>query len=276
MSANLITAELSQAQFERISLLVYRLSGIKMQSGKEGLIKSRLMKRLRALDIDSFDTYLSYLERDKTGQELTTMIDVLTTNKTSFFRESQHFDFLRENVLPTWRVEKRRIRIWSAGCSSGEEPYSIAIVLREELPDTDIRDTRILATDISTRVLETASQAEYRQEILGDITPQVLQKYFTLVGPQSPRTYRVNEAVRAMVRLARLNLMGDWPMRGPFDVIFCRNVMIYFDKPTQQNLVRRFGQLLGPGGCLFVGHSESLTASSHDFRYVQPAVYMKY
>jgi chemotaxis protein methyltransferase CheR len=275
MSTGLITAELSQAEFQRISQMVYRLTGIKLASGKEGLVKSRLMKRLRILQLDTFETYLNYVERDKSGRELKTMIDALTTNKTSFFREPHHFDYLRDHVFPKWKAERKRIRIWSAGCSSGEEPYSIAILLREEIPDLERRDVRILATDISTRMLETASQAEYDHEILREIPSQLLQKCFTLVRPDPPRTYRVKEEVKAIVRLARLNLMEAWPMRGPFDIIFCRNVMIYFDKPTQRTLVRRFGEMLEPSGCLFVGHSESLTASSRDLRYVQPAVYMK-
>jgi chemotaxis protein methyltransferase CheR len=239
------------------------------------LVKGRLLKRLHALGLDSFDDYLAYVEGDTSGQELATMIDVLTTNKTSFFREPQHFTYLRQRLIPQLQQLRRPIRFWSAGCSSGEEPYSLAIVLREALPDIDQRDVRILATDISTRILAVARQAVYEQEKLSEIPAPLLYKYFTLVRCEPIPAYRLKETVRALVRLARLNLMQQWPMRGPFDVIFCRNVMIYFDRQTQEWLVQRFWELLRPGGHLFIGHSESLSSVVHSFRYVQPAIYVK-
>ncbi|MDZ7260505.1 MAG: protein-glutamate O-methyltransferase [candidate division KSB1 bacterium] len=275
MDTDLWSVKLSQAQFEKISQLVYQLCGINLHQGKEELVKARLMKRLRALGLGSFEQYLKYLKHDTTGQELALMIDALTTNKTSFFREPQHFDYLRRQIVPRLRMEGRKIRFWSAGCSSGEEPFSLAILLREEIPDIDRRDVRILATDISTRMLALARQAVYEENTLWDVPMPLLQKYFTPVRDKPPRTYRVNDNVRAIVRLARLNLIDAWPMKGPFDVIFCRNVMIYFDKDIRQQLIQRFYELLRPGGHLFVGHSESLTVLSHRLRYVQPAVYLK-
>jgi chemotaxis protein methyltransferase CheR len=271
----LLTCDLQPEQFTKISQLIYRLCGITMRPGKEGLVKARLMKRLVVLDLESFADYLAYVEGDTSGRELVTMIDVLTTNKTSFFREPQHFTYLRQHMVPQWRQNRHPIRCWSAGCSSGEEPYSLAMVLREELPETDRWDIRILATDISTRILATARQAVYTQETLSDVPAQLLHKYLALVRREPTPTYQVNETIRGMVRLTRLNLMHKWPMRGPFDAIFCRNVMIYFDKPTQEWLVQRFWTLLRPGGHLFIGHAESLSAASHHFRYVQPAVYMR-
>jgi chemotaxis protein methyltransferase CheR len=269
--------ELSESQFLQIRQLVYRLCGINLIPGKEELVKSRLAKRLRALGLSGFEQYLQYVERDKSRQELASMIDALTTNKTSFFREAQHFDYLRHQVLPGIKKMKegRRLRIWSAGCSSGEEPYSIALVLREEIPDIDRWDARILATDISTKMLAKAREAIYGQEELREVPASLLQKYFTCIRIKPPRSYQVKDNVRALIRFSALNLMAAWPMKGPFQVIFCRNVMIYFDKQTQQELVNRFGELLEPGGHLFLGHSESLTGSAHAFRYVQPAVYMK-
>ncbi len=281
----LLPLELSKTQFKKITQLVHGLCGINLHSGKEELVKGRLMKRLRALEMDSFEQYIRYIGQDKTGLELSIMINALTTNKTNFFREPQHFDFLRQKVLPEIKNHSR-MRFWSAGCSSGEEPFSIAMVLREELLDTDLRDVQILGTDISVRMLEKARDAIYEQKVLRDVSPHLLQKYFTpldgrhltgftCVQTGSPRAYQVNNSVRSLVRLARLNLMDRWSMRGPFNVIFCRNVMIYFDKPTQQQLIPRFWKLLEPGGYLFVGHSESLLASSHKFHYVQPAVYVK-
>ncbi|MCS6861094.1 MAG: protein-glutamate O-methyltransferase CheR, partial [Abditibacteriales bacterium] len=181
----------------------------------------------------------------------------------------------REQVLPSWQATQRALRLWSAGCSSGEEPYSLAILLHEHLPNVERRDVRILATDISERMLTQAREAVYEEETVNDVPPLLLRKYFVCVRTQPTRAYQVRDSVRALVRLARLNLMEAWPMRGPFDVIFCRNVMIYFDNPTRQRLVQRYYALLRPGGYLFVGHAESLTALTHDFRYVQPAVYVK-
>lgn len=270
-----MSLDLTNKQFEKISEIVYKLCGINLHLGKEVLVKARLAKRLRWLGLNSFEGYMDYLEHDESGQELAIMIDSLTTNKTSFFRESQHFDYLRRHILPELKSRGNKIRIWSAGCSSGEEPYTLAIVIRETFPDIAKMDVRILATDISTKVLGTAKEAVYGQDVLRDVPPELVGKYFTCTRTKSPRTYKVNNDVKSMIRLAKLNLMEPWPMKGPFDAIFCRNVMIYFDKPTQQELVRRYFELLEPGGHLFVGHSESLTASSHQFKYVQPAVYIK-
>ncbi len=272
---NFLDIELSDRQFKKISQLIYDMVGIKLCSGKEGLVKSRLSKRLRALGISDFDAYLDFVGNDRSGKELITLIDSLTTNKTNFFREVQHFDFLRTHILPSFRAEGRRMRLWSAGCSSGEEPYSMAILLREEWPTVDQCDVRILATDISTRVLDTATKAVYEEETVKEIELPLIRKYFTCVRESPSHAYHVNDNVRRMVHLARLNLMDPWPMKGPFHVIFCRNVMIYFDKQTQLDLVRRFWEMLAPGGYLLVGHSESLTASSYRFRYVRPATYVK-
>jgi len=169
----------------------------------------------------------------------------------------------------------KRIRIWSAGCSSGEEPFSIAILLRDRLPDVESRDVKILATDICSEVLDKAKRAVYTEEEVQDLPSFFLRKYFTPVVEDGVKAYKVRDEVRAMVRFARLNLKDEWPMRGPFDIIFCRNVMIYFDQSTRQELVNRFWDMLKPGGYLFIGHSESLASLSHEFKYVQPAVYVK-
>jgi chemotaxis protein methyltransferase CheR len=230
------------------------------------------MRQMRRLGLNSFDSYLEYIQNDSRGEELAVMVDALTTNKTSFFREPQHFDFLRTQVLP--RLQQKRLRLWSAACSSGEEPYTIAMLLREELPQLDTWDCRILATDISDRVLIKAREAVYEEDIVRDIPSAFVSRYMTRLGIK-PDAYRINDNVRKLITFANLNLMDPWPMRGPFDVIFCRNVMIYFDKSTQKALVHRFWEMLKPGGYLFVGHSESLTTSSQEFRYAQPAVYVK-
>lgn len=263
---------MSPQQFEKLCRRVYDICGINLKTGKEELVHSRLNKRLNALKLTSFDQYFSYLDNDRQGKEVIWMIDALTTNKTSFFREIQHFEFLRDRVLPN--IRDKRLRIWSAACSSGEEPYSIAMLLAETLPNFKTWDVRILATDICTKVLEMANQAVYSADLLEPIPQAWRQKYF-VAEDNSKLTYRLVPDLRRLVRLGRLNFMDRFPMKGPFDMIFCRNAMIYFDKPTQERLVRRFYDLIAPGGYLFVGHSESLTGSNHNFKYIQPATYQK-
>lgn len=275
MLAPLLPAQLTRDQFQQISQLVYEKCGITLFQGKEDLVKARLGKRLRALDVASYAAYLDYLEQDKSGQELHQLIDAVTTNTTSFFREAQHFEYLRGQILPAKKATVTGMRFWSAGCSSGEEPYSLAIALQEALPVGASRDVRILATDISGAVLARARTAQYHEVVLRGLAPSLVDHYFSASGASPDQVYRVKEVVRRMVQFAQLNLMDSWPMQGPFDVIFCRNVMIYFDQATRARLIQRFWDLLEPGGHLFVGHSESLNGLSHRFRYVRPAIYVK-
>lgn len=264
---------LSKSQFEAISGLVYNVAGIRLQDGKENLVRTRLAKRVQTAGCVDFDDYLQFLAADGSGQEAAVMIDLLTTNKTSFFRESQHFDYLRDVVFPPLAASGRAPTIWSAGCSSGEEPYTLAMLVREHLP-YQADGTRILATDISERVLARARAGQYSAEVMAEVPAPLKQKHFTrLAGAQ--QGWSAGPTLRSLIRFARLNLMDAWPMKGPFDVIMCRNVMIYFDRQTQERLVNRYWTLLAPGGHLFVGHSESLTALNHRFAYVQPAVYRK-
>lgn len=264
--------ELTPAQFTRITTLLYDHAGIRMREGKEGLVRARLAKRLRRLGLPDFDAYLSHVEREPDRSEFAEMIDALTTNKTSFLREASHFDYLRDEVFPTLTGS---VRLWSAGCSSGEEPYTLAMLLNESFSGSTPRDTRILATDISHRVLGTAKAGLYPTDLMSDVPGAWLQKYWTKKRDGAREVYEAGPALRRLVHFAKLNLMEKWPMQGPFDAILCRNVMIYFDKGTQQRLVERYHALLKPGGHLFVGHSESLTGLTHRFRYVQPAVYVK-
>jgi chemotaxis protein methyltransferase CheR len=272
-TTNYNVLEISSQQFDRIIRLVYQISGIDLHEGKEELVKARLLKRLRELNVPNFNQYLKYINSDKSGTELRAMVDVLTTNKTNFFREAEHLDFLRDEIIP--RFGKGPVRIWSAGCSSGEEPYSIAIILCEAIPDIGKRDIRILATDISDRMIEQARHGLYDSETLKTVPPRLKLKYFNRVEVKTGHRYIVAPQLRSMVSFAKLNLMEEWPMRGLFDVIFCRNVMIYFDKPTQENLVRRFWSSLREGGYLLVGHSESLTFLTQDYIYLKPAIYQK-
>jgi len=266
---------LEAAQFRRIGEIVSPVCGIELPPGKEELVRSRLTGRLRALGFATFAAYVAFVERDASGRELSAMVDAITTNKTSFFREPLHFAHLREHTLPALRARGGPVRMWSAGCSSGEEPYSLAMLVRDTTREGEWSDMRILATDISRRMLERARAGVYEEDAVRDVPIELVTRYFTVARAQPPRTYRVTDAVRALVRIARLNLVSAWPMRGPFDVIFCRNVMIYFDRPTQQRLIHRFWDMLAPGGELFVGHAESLTGLAHQFTYVRPAVYMK-
>jgi chemotaxis protein methyltransferase CheR len=268
MGVAMTAIEITDNQFAAISALVHGQCGINLHDGKKELVRARLAKRLRTLGLTCFDAYLEHLRSDR-SDELVAMLDALSTNLTSFFRESDHFVYLSEKVLP--RLPEKRLRLWSAGCSSGEEPYSIAIQLAETLPDLKQWDARMLATDLSTAMLAKAQTGLYTAERLDGLPEILVKRHFTRQGAD----YCVRSELRGLVHFARLNLMDPWPMRGPFDVIFCRNVMIYFDKPTQSRLVQRFWELLRPGGTLFIGHSESLTGVRHGFAYVQPTVYEK-
>jgi len=268
--------ELAESQLDRISRLVKSLSGINLHDGKKELVKARLGKRLRNLGMRSFEQYIDYVSDDSSGLELTAMLDAISTNLTSFFRESDHFEYIAGEVFSRLIAGgQRRLRIWSAGCSTGEEPYSIAITAAEKIPDLANWNARILATDLSTNVLRQAMEACYPANKLESMAPQLLHKHFVIEKSGKERNYRVAEHIRRMTTFAHLNLMGRWPMRGPFDIIFCRNVMIYFDKPTRRELVRRYWELLAPGGTLLIGHSESLTGIQHKFKYVRPTIYAK-
>ena len=211
---------LTNKQFEQIRHLLYDTARISLKDGKESLVEGRLSKRLRPLGLADYDAYLNYLQADKGGQELAIMVDALTTNKTSFFREDQHFDFLSKTILPALRQRATGARFWCAGCSSGEEPYTMAMLLREAWSDVDQRDPRILATDISFTVLEAARKGLYSEGQLADVPTALLRKYFIQGADSTPGMCEVAEPVRRLVRFAGLNLMDNWPMRGPFRCYF--------------------------------------------------------
>jgi len=278
MLITISTPSLSDRHFNAISKLVKERCGINLGSGKKQLVKARLVKRLRTLRLEGYDQYIDLVKNDTSGQELVCMLNAISTNLTSFFREADHFDFFGQKFLPQLVAKStskvNRLRVWSAGCSSGEEAYSIAITICQNLPEMCLWDTKILATDISTRVLSKAAKGIYSADRLKMMDPQLKRKYFKAL-PQDPDHYKVRPALQKMIHVARLNLVKPWPMQGPFDAIFCRNVMIYFDKPTQGRLIRRYWDMLGSGGVLFVGHSESLAGIDHKFQYVQPTVYRK-
>ena len=274
---------LTDRDFQKISNLVYEHCGINLHAGKKELVRARLAKRLRQGNFQTFSEYMKHVLEDTTGEEFSILIDSLSTNLTSFFREGQHFEFLQTRLLPSLLERKRlkrdfRIRVWSAGCSSGEEPYSIAITLLDAIAGQGRWDVKVLATDISTSVLEVAKSGIYDKQRVEPVSPLQRQKYFRTSREQNERIFEVNQNLRDIVIFRYLNLMKSWPIdtrQGGLDFIFCRNVMIYFDKPTQSRLVNRFWDILSPGGILFTGHSESLTGIEHRFRYVQPTIYAK-
>lgn len=265
---------LTQVQFREVAELARRGAGLDLKAGKEELVRTRLARRLRAKGVGDFGAYLDLVRDDETGAELVQLLDALTTNQTDFYREPAHFEYLAREVIPRWSASTAPIRVWSAGCSTGAEAYTIAMELHDRLPLHRFADTRILATDISTSVLAQARAGRFPAAERSRVPEAQQRRHFVEAADGSGRS-EVAAYLRERVTFARLNLMSAWPMRGPFDLVVCRNVMIYFDRPTRADLVERFATLLRSGGHLFVGHAESLTAGPSSLQYVQPAVYRK-
>ena len=264
--------KLTADEFRQISDLAYERFGLDLKRGKEALVASRLGKKLRKLGFATFAEYHRHVLADSTGDALVELIDALTTNHTSFLRERAHFEFLRRAVNEEF-AGVSQLRVWSAACSSGEEPYSIAMCLAEALNKSAGRQFRILATDISTRVLEAARRGVYPASRFDDV-PEPWRRAHLLRGQgESEGFYKVKPALAQKIEFARLNLIEPFPNRGLSHVIFCRNVMMYFDKATQQDIVQRLSAHLERGGYLLVGHSESLTGVEHGLQYVRPATY---
>jgi chemotaxis protein methyltransferase CheR len=263
--------------FLRFQALIHREAGIWLSPVKKALLVGRLSKRLRALNLSSYADYYEIVVADEA--EKVRMIDCICTNETHFFREPRHFEFLASRLFPAWRAEAdagrrpRRIRAWSAACSTGEEPYSLAMALLAAFPSG--WDLEILATDLSTRVLERARAAVWPMERSRQI-PDDLLRSFMLRGFGAQEGFmKAGPEIRAVVRFARLNLIGeDWPATGTFDLLFCRNVLIYFDRPTKERVVDRLIERLAPGGHLFLGHAESLGGVTTRVRPVMPTVYV--
>ena len=274
--------ELSDREYVEIADFVHKTAGINLKDGKKELMRTRLSKRIRALQFKNFKDYFKHVMSDQTGEEIVFLLDALSTNLTSFFREPQHFQFMAKTFLPALEARlkpkgSRRLRIWSAACSSGEEPYTIAMVVMEKNPYFGQGgDFKILATDISTKVLNMAKQGVYGPERVKDIPAQTLQRYFHKIDSgRGEKMYKVTDQMRNAIAFRRFNLMDPLPFKGPLDLIFCRNVMIYFDKETIANLVDKYYKILAPGGYLFIGHSESLSGFKHPFKYVAPCIYLK-
>jgi chemotaxis protein methyltransferase CheR len=261
-------------EFEEFRTLAYETFGLDLKTGKEQLVSARLGKIISKLKLRSFQDYYEHVLSDKTGQALLQMVDALTTNHTSFLRERAHFDFLLNQVIPELQTSDR-IQIWCAACSTGEEPYSLAFCLMEAFDGNNRRGIHILATDVSNKVLSIARKGIYAGDRLEGLPPAWLPKYLLRGEKSSQGLYMVKPEVRRLVEFRRLNLIEPLPSIDPFPVIFCRNVMIYFDKQTQEGVVNRLANCLPPGGYLFIGHAESLSGLNQPLEYVRPAVYKK-
>lgn len=248
---------LSDAAFRRITALALREAGLAIGASKSDMVRTRLARRLRELGIADFDAYCALIEGPHGAEEIPKFISALTTNVSHFFREAHHFELLRSTLIPAFRQKIERghpVRIWSAGCANGQEPYSIAMVLTEA-GLTSHKGCRILATDIDPAVVAFARSGQYPEHMLSGLAPQIRADHFRKTDGQ----LRVADTLRDLATFRVLNLLRDWPMRGKFDAIFCRNVVIYFDQPTQTRLWRRFAEILEPGGHLFLGHSERIS-----------------
>ena len=267
--------QLKTREFEAFRTLVYEKSGITLGAGKESLVSSRIGKRMRALGMDDFQDYIDCLRDGTGGDEIVHMLDAISTNVTSFFRESEHFDFIRDKAGEWMKDGQKRFRFWSAASSSGEEPYTLAMTLSEcgLGPDTD---TRILATDLSTRILAAAREGIYARSKLASLPAGYASRYFAPLRGGASDTLAVTDALRSMVTFSRLNLaFPPFPMKGPMDIILVRNVMIYFDTEVRKKLIDDCHRLLRPGGFLLVGHAESLNGIINGFKCIRPSVYQK-
>jgi chemotaxis protein methyltransferase CheR len=266
---------LTRDQFRQLASLVYSLSGIHLAEGKESLVMARIGKRLRHLKLSSFQEYLDFVDRDQTRDELIRLIDVITTNVTSFFREPGPIEVMHREMLNWAKAGKRRFRLWSAACSTGEEPYSLAMAIAED-EFLNPLDWKILATDISTRALERAASGCYSLEQMAKIPAHLRIKYFSPYEQGRESGFQVKPILQNRVVFRPINLSAPpFPMTGPLEVVFCRNVMIYFDDIVRKRLIEEIWKLLSPNGLLCVGASESLSAMFLHKRCFAPSVYRK-
>lgn len=256
----------SDSDFQALAALARREFGLSLAQSKKPLVYSRLSRRLKARHITGFPEYLQLLDKREESSERLELISALTTNVTSFFREDHHFQMLRNNCLPACAERSRngkRVRIWSAGCSSGQEPYCIAMSVLDTIPEAHRQNIKILATDIDPQIIAKAKAGRYPAEDAASIPESYRKKWVTLESDGKSEIAMSNDLAR-LITFAELNLVAPWPFQGPFDAIFCRNVAIYFDQETQQKLWQRFCDLLVPGGYLFIGHSERVTGPASD------------
>jgi chemotaxis protein methyltransferase CheR len=264
------------SDFRQIAAVVHAEAGIVLADSKVNLVYSRLAKRLRLIGLRTFHEYCALIESSDGVDERQAMIAAMTTNVTRFFREPHHFEYLARVIVPAIVSATKRgqpVRIWSAGCSSGEEPYSIALTLLDAMPDVADRDVLVLATDLDPNMIARGESGEYSSNQIEGVPSHLLGKWFETSKSEGKVTYAVTQRVRDLVRFKELNLLGTWPMKGQFEVIFCRNVMIYFDEPTQNEIWSRFAKLLHPSGHLFIGHSERVATDRQPFDLVAQTAY---
>lgn len=269
---------MNDALFNKFRSLIYQKTGINLSSEKKELLHARLGKRLRACKISSFEEYYDLIVHDPGSAEFTQFVNSISTNFTSFFRELGHFKLLEESLLPQLSVRaanRNPLQIWSAACSSGEEPYTLAMVLEEYFQRHRGNGFRIVATDISTRVLEQARNGVYPAERIEKVPEPLLRRYFQRGVGKSTGYFRVKSVIRERIAFQYFNLMERFPWQNEMDIIFCRNVMIYFDRQTQEQLVQKFYNALAGGGYLLIGHSESISSLSHHFRQLEATVFQK-
>ena len=266
--------QMSKKNFTTISEVIYKHSGIVLKNIKEDMVYSRISRRIRKTGCHGFDDYLTMTLQQESA-EFTHFVNAITTNLTSFFRESHHFDFIKNTAIDEWKsgANRKKLRIWSAGCSTGEEAYSIAITLSGQIPNQ--WDTKILATDIDTNVVAQGKAGVYAWDRVSGLSSKLVSQHFDKLATDGKNEVQVKKSLRRTIFFKPLNLLQSWPMSGLFDMIFCRNVVIYFDKPTQKLLFDRFADMLVPGGYLVIGHSESMYKLSDRFTSVGHTVYRK-
>ncbi len=272
-------AKLSDHDFDRLSHFIYNEYGIKMPKVKHIMLQSRLQKRLRELNLSNFKDYVDYVfSPEGQDHEVIHMIDVVSTNKTDFFREPVHFEFMQNHVLPEFISDNKyqQFKVWSAGCSSGEEPYTIAISISEFRERYGVPEYSIFATDISTRILKSAAEAIYKDNRTETIPLSIKRKYFLKSKNQEKALVRVIPELRNKVNFARLNFMDPvYAVHDTFDLVFCRNVLIYFDRPTQEDVINKLCTKLKPGGYFFLGHSESITNMRLPLKQIRPTIFQR-
>jgi len=270
----------TNADFRYLADFLKENTGIALSQNKADMIYARLARRIRVLGLTSFRAYISTLEGSAGAEERGHLVNALTTNLTRFFREPHHFEHLQNQAIDETlayikNLDEKRVRLWSAGCASGEEAYSMAMILRSKLPDNLGVDAKILATDMDTNVLATAAEGRYPSEALEMVPPEMRSLYAKLLRREANLNWQMRNNVRSLITFKRLNLIREWPMRGPFDVIFCRNVMIYFDKVTTKAVLRRFTDILRPGGWLYIGHSENIIGMDDRLERVAGTTYRR-
>ncbi len=270
--------KLGDREFSFLAGLIKRHTGIVLGEGKREMLHARLSKRIRQLGLTNFGDYCALLAQPEGSDELGRALNAITTNLTRFWREAHHFEHLEQVALPALAAKRagngRRLRLWSAGCASGEEPYSMAMVLHAAVRDLDRWDARILATDIDTEMIAPARAGVYDVS-QAEHLPEALRQRYLASADGSGRRVAVDDALRRLVAFKPLNLLGPWPMKGPFDIIFCRNVVIYFDRETQTRLFGRFADMLADDGFLYIGHSESLFSLSSRYELVGRTIHRK-